>query len=100
MNQENSDSWKRDHLKDPHRLADKSRRVRTMFSGTARTYDLLNHLLSLNLDRRWRRRAVELAQPGPGQAVLDLCCGTGDLALEFLKQQPDLSEVIGIDFAT
>lgn len=99
MKQENSSGWNRENLKDPHRLPDKSLRIKTMFGRIARTYDLLNHLLSLNLDRRWRRRAVALARAGPGQSVLDLCCGTGDLALEFLTQHPDLGELIGIDFA-
>ena len=99
MNQETNSSWRRDDLKDPHRAGDKRRRVRAMFSGIAGSYDLLNHLLSLNLDRRWRRRAVQLARVGPGQSVLDLCCGTGDLALEFARSHPDLAEIIGVDFA-
>jgi demethylmenaquinone methyltransferase/2-methoxy-6-polyprenyl-1,4-benzoquinol methylase len=92
-------TWNRNNLKDPHRLPDKQRRVRTMFSEIAGTYDLLNHLLSLNMDRRWRRRAVELAQVAQGQSVLDLCCGTGELAMEFAKNQPHLHEIIGVDFS-
>lgn len=99
MNQETKSSWRRDDLKNPHRAPDKRRRVQAMFSGIAGTYDLLNHLLSLNLDRRWRRRAVQLARVQPGQSVLDLCCGTGDLSLEFARAQPDLAEIVGVDFA-
>ncbi len=57
--------------------------IRSMFAGVARRYDLLNHLLSFNLDRRWRRRTARRLAPlllRPGARVLDLCCGTGDLA--------------------
>ena len=55
-----------------------------MFASVAQRYDLLNHLLSFNIDRRWRRRTVERVEPvltRPGARVLDLCCGTGDLTL-------------------
>ena len=99
MNHATPSSWRRDDLKDPHRLTDKRRRVRAMFSGIAGNYDLLNHLLSFNMDRRWRRRAVELARMQPGQSVLDLCCGTGDFAFAFARAHPDLAEVVGIDFS-
>jgi len=99
MKQEGPSSWDRESLKNPHRQADKARRVRQMFSGIAGRYDLLNHLLSFNQDRRWRRRAVRRAEPRAGQRVLDLCCGTGDLAWEFVRQNPALGQVIGLDFA-
>ena len=61
-----------------------ARWVRCMFGRVARRYDLLNHLLSFNMDKRWRARTVEriaevLARPGA--KVLDLCCGTGDVLL-------------------
>lgn len=98
MNQETA-TWDRTNLKDPHKLPDKRRLVRVMFSAIARRYDLLNHILSLNMDRSWRRRAVELAQPKPDQAVLDLCCGTGDLALQFARTEPRLSKIVGVDFS-
>ena len=53
-----------------------------MFSGVADRYDLLNHLLSLGIDRRWRRAVVSALDLAPEDRVLDLCSGTGDLALE------------------
>ena len=58
--------------------------VRGMFGRIAGRYDLLNHLLSFNLDKRWRARLVERVAPvleRPGTQALDLCCGTGDVAL-------------------
>ncbi|HMP07170.1 MAG TPA: bifunctional demethylmenaquinone methyltransferase/2-methoxy-6-polyprenyl-1,4-benzoquinol methylase UbiE [Lacipirellulaceae bacterium] len=58
-------------------------RVRRMFGEIAGRYDLLNHLLSLNVDRYWRRRTVRLAPPRPGTKILDVCTGTGDLALAY-----------------
>jgi demethylmenaquinone methyltransferase/2-methoxy-6-polyprenyl-1,4-benzoquinol methylase len=73
--------------------------VRGMFGRIAGHYDLLNHLLSFNLDRRWRRRTVDRVSEilaVPGARVLDLCCGTGDvlLALENRKN----AAVLGSDF--
>ncbi|HWR49517.1 MAG TPA: bifunctional demethylmenaquinone methyltransferase/2-methoxy-6-polyprenyl-1,4-benzoquinol methylase UbiE [Bryobacteraceae bacterium] len=76
-----------------------ARWVRGMFGSVAHRYDLLNHLLSLNIDRHWRRRTVKLVRPvllQPGARVLDLCCGTGDLliALERAAGRP----LLGGDF--
>jgi len=56
--------------------------VRRMFAGVAPRYDLLNHLLSLGIDRRWRRDVVSGLNLKRSDRVLDVCCGTGDLALE------------------
>lgn len=72
--------------------------VRAMFSDIAGRYDFLNHLLSANQDKFWRRRAIRLLAPKAGNRVLDLCCGTGDLGFECAKQQPNC-EIIGADFA-
>lgn len=59
--------------------------VRAMFDRIAPTYDLLNHVLSLGTDMRWRRRAAQsLLHPGAARA-LDVCCGTGDMALALLR---------------
>lgn len=73
-------------------------RVREMFCGIAHRYDFLNHLLSLNQDVRWRKRAARVLGVRENQRVLDLCCGTGDLSFEILKRQPNC-EIIGADFA-
>ncbi len=73
-----------------------SRQIRLMFASIAHRYDLLNRLLSFSLDRRWRRVTVERLSPFlPSQAVaLDLCTGTGDLALELSTK----ARVLGCDF--
>jgi demethylmenaquinone methyltransferase/2-methoxy-6-polyprenyl-1,4-benzoquinol methylase len=76
--------------KDPGRIA-------AMFDGIARRYDLLNHLLSLGLDQRWRRRAVRTIELGPNARILDVCTGTGDLALGWTAAPA--SRVVGLDFA-
>uniref|UniRef100_A0A831U480 Demethylmenaquinone methyltransferase n=1 Tax=Thermus islandicus TaxID=540988 RepID=A0A831U480_9DEIN len=77
---------------------EKARRVRRMFSEIAPRYDLLNRLLSLGADLRWRRRAVALAlEKAPGR-VLDLATGTGDLALMLKARAPE-ALVVGADFA-
>ncbi len=71
-----------------------------MFDAIARRYDTLNHLLSAGLDRRWRRRAVRDLQLTGRERVLDLCTGTGDLALAAVTGSGGRArEVIGIDFA-
>jgi demethylmenaquinone methyltransferase/2-methoxy-6-polyprenyl-1,4-benzoquinol methylase len=74
------------------------RRIRQMFDGVARRYDLLNHLLSANLDRRWRRRAVAEVGPDGDALVLDLCGGTGDLSLA-LARSGSAKRVICCDFS-
>lgn len=83
-----------------HTDADASRKVREMFTRIAPRYDLLNHLLSLQLDRLWRARVTRLLRPivaRPDAMVLDLCCGTGDLALSLARAGK--ARVIGADFA-
>jgi len=75
-----------------------ARRVREMFANIAPRYDLLNHLLSANIDKRWRRRVVaELKKLLPEDAkVLDVGCGTGDLSIQLVEKSA--AEVTGIDF--
>lgn len=69
---------------------------RRMFDRIARRYDRANRLLSLGLDGRWRRSAVSALAPRPHGRYLDVGCGTGDIALEILRQCPD-ADVVGID---
>lgn len=78
-------------------------RVREMFGRIAPRYDLLNHLLSLDIDKVWRRRVARRFTGilrDPSARVLDLCCGTGDLALAFRKEAPGGAEIVGSDFVT
>lgn len=73
--------------------------VRAMFSGIAGRYDLLNHVLSMNIDKRWRRLVRTKLQPILDDAnalVLDVACGTGDLSIEL--QTHAKAKVIGTDF--
>jgi demethylmenaquinone methyltransferase/2-methoxy-6-polyprenyl-1,4-benzoquinol methylase len=73
-------------------------RIRGMFAGIAPRYDFLNHLLSANRDRGWRTATVAAAAARPGDPVLDVCTGTGDLALEWERALGPSSEVVGTDF--
>src|SRR5437588_325468 len=66
---------------EPRRAAPPSRQVEAMFDEVVPRYDLINGLLSLGLDRRWRRAALSAVGPRPGMRVLDLGCGTGDLVV-------------------
>ena len=73
--------------------------VRGMFGRVARRYDLLNHILSFNMDRWWRARTVRKVAPilaNPNARILDLCCGTGDLMLGLENRRG--AGVIGADF--
>lgn len=72
-------------------------RISTMFDRIAPTYDLLNHLLSANVDTRWRKHAAAQLGLGPDDRLLDLCCGTGDLSMAM--KAAGAGHVVGTDFA-
>ena len=75
--------------------------VREMFGRIAPRYDLLNHLLSLDIDKVWRRRVAKKFRAvlhDTNARVLDLCCGTGDQAFAFRKEAPAGAEITGSDF--
>src|SRR5262249_43644080 len=69
-----------------------------MFGAIAPWYDTLNHLLSLNIDRSWRRRTTRLVPPQGSDPLLDVCTGTGDLALAYDKASGGSVPIVGIDF--
>lgn len=71
--------------------------IRSMFTGIAHRYDLLNLVLSLGQDRRWRRRAAQLTRAQSGDRVLDLCCGTGAIAALLRRRVGPQGTVVGID---
>lgn len=71
--------------------------VQRLFTQIAPRYDWFNRLASCGLDRRWRRLALAYGEIRPGQRVLDVCAGTGDLALLCARRQQGHGEVLGID---
>jgi demethylmenaquinone methyltransferase / 2-methoxy-6-polyprenyl-1,4-benzoquinol methylase len=71
-------------------------KVHDLFSRIAPRYDLINDLQSFGLHRYWKRRVIQLARPQPGHRALDLCCGTGDLALGLARRG---AQVVGVDFS-
>ncbi|XZE51353.1 bifunctional demethylmenaquinone methyltransferase/2-methoxy-6-polyprenyl-1,4-benzoquinol methylase UbiE [Planctomycetaceae bacterium SH139] len=83
----------------PSRTLDKSNhRVREMFGQIASRYDLMNHVLSLNIDKRWRRKTVKQLRLKPDGPILDVCTGTGDLAFELSRAAGPAVAVVGSDF--
>ncbi|MGI8469442.1 MAG: bifunctional demethylmenaquinone methyltransferase/2-methoxy-6-polyprenyl-1,4-benzoquinol methylase UbiE [Pyrinomonadaceae bacterium] len=76
-----------------------ARAVREMFSGIAKKYDFLNHFLSINIDKRWRRlvrKKLSAELNNPAALILDVACGTGDLSIEL--QQHAKAKIFGTDF--
>lgn len=73
-------------------------RVQRMFGEIAPHYDRMNHVLSLNIDRYWRSWTVRKLQPVAGEPILDVCTGTGDLALAFHRATGGKSEIVAADF--
>src|SRR4051795_10439765 len=73
--------------------------VQAMFDRIASVYDLMNSVMTAGMHHRWRSRAADLAAVGPGDRVLDVASGTGDLAIELARRVGPSGEVIGSDFS-
>ena len=73
--------------------------VRAMFDRIARVYDRMNSVMTAGMHHRWRERAADLARVGPGDRVLDVATGTGDLALELERRVAPGGGVVGLDFS-
>jgi demethylmenaquinone methyltransferase/2-methoxy-6-polyprenyl-1,4-benzoquinol methylase len=82
-----------------YRLSEKGERVRQMFDSIAPRYDFLNRLLSLGIDRKWRKFAVRKIKFTENGQVLDVATGTGDVALEIAARTPASVRVVGVDFS-
>ncbi len=76
----------------------KKQRVGKMFDAIAPTYDALNHLLSLGIDRGWRRKVVRMASANFPRTILDVATGTGDLAIALARKMPEAS-ITGVDIS-
>ena len=89
--------WDNARLAAPHEQDDKADRIRRMFNAISPTYERVNFVASAGRDRVWRRHTVRQAEVQPNDRILDIACGTGDLARAFARAQPRL--VLGLDFA-
>lgn len=89
-------AWVEAELSNPHASMEKASKVRRMFSAIAGSYDLNNRVHSLGRDQAWRRYAVKVSAVGPGDRVLDVACGTGDLSQAFASA--GAAHVTGLDF--
>jgi demethylmenaquinone methyltransferase / 2-methoxy-6-polyprenyl-1,4-benzoquinol methylase len=78
-------------------MNDKKNKVKNIFDSIAFQYDFLNHLLSFGVDNYWRRKALKLTKVGSESILLDVACGTGDVAIEASKQ--GVKKIIGSDFS-
>lgn len=80
--------------------AQKARNIQRMFNAIAPRYDLLNRLLSGGMDKCWRRKMVQKLAPKAGESILDLACGTADVAIDILQQsRGSLNKLVGVDFS-
>lgn len=78
-------------------MIDKKDKVKNIFDSIAFRYDFLNHLLSFGVDHYWRRKALKLSKVGSNSVLLDVACGTGDVAIEAHKQ--GVRNIVGADFS-
>lgn len=75
-------------------------KIRSLFDNIAGDYDRLNHLLSLGIDKTWRRRALKwIIEPDRRQSILDVACGTGDFSIEIAKMAHSETMVTGLDLS-
>lgn len=81
------------------KLTEKGEKIQEMFNTIAPRYDFLNRVLSLGIDRSWRRFAVNQIKCAPDGCVLDVATGTGDVALEIAAQTPPSVSIVGVDFS-
>ncbi len=88
-----------DTINDNRQSPDFAGQVNRMFDRVAGRYDALNSLMTAGLHHRWRERAAARAELKPGDAALDVCCGTGDLALELARRVTPGGHVVGCDFS-
>ena len=79
------------------KLMEKRQKVKNIFDSIAFRYDFLNHLLSFGVDHYWRRKALKLSKVGNDSILLDVACGTGDVAIEAYKQ--GVRNIVGADFS-
>ena len=70
-----------------------------MFYAVPRRYDLVNHVITWGLDRRWRQKAAKECLTSQPEKVLDLCCGTGDLAIDLSRRSANGTGIIGLDYS-
>lgn len=78
----------------------KKEKIQQMFDGIATDYDRLNHIMSLGIDRSWRRRAIkEIVCADSAQEILDIACGTGDFSIAIAKAMGPASHVTGVDIS-
>jgi demethylmenaquinone methyltransferase / 2-methoxy-6-polyprenyl-1,4-benzoquinol methylase len=88
-----------DTINDNRQSPDFAGQVNRMFDRVASRYDALNSVMTAGLHHRWRERAAAQTALGPGDTALDVCCGTGDLALELAKLVLPGGHVVGCDFS-
>jgi demethylmenaquinone methyltransferase / 2-methoxy-6-polyprenyl-1,4-benzoquinol methylase len=88
-----------DTINDNRQSPDFAGQVNRMFDRVAGRYDALNSLMTAGLHHRWRERAAERTELRPGDSALDVCCGTGDLALELARRVTPGGRVVGCDFS-
>jgi len=83
----------------PYREGDKTQQVEEMFDNIAPTYDKLNHHLSLNIDKDWRKQAIGRLKPYRPKTVLDVATGTADLAIQAAQTYSDIEHITAIDIS-